>query len=149
MTYFKIIQNGEIVGAGCQFLKWYPRTRKMALCDLQDAQGAHDAVSERVYHADWLKNVPREAGITLQEADIALIDAVEYDEIIETLSGGETIPVPEPDPEPQPEPEPEPEPDPEERPMTVAEMREKIQEQAGQIEMLTECLMEMSELVYG
>ena len=33
--------------------------------------------------------------------------------------------------------------------MTVAEMREKITEQQGSIDMLVECVLEMSEIIYG
>ena len=61
-------------------------------------------------------------------AEAAIIDPEEYEELIATLDGGETVPEPpEPEPEPEPQPEPEPEPAPE-RPMTVAEMRAAIAE---------------------
>lgn len=126
MTYYKIIRDGEIIGAGCNFMKWFPRTRRFAICDMQIAECVHDTVSETLYHADWLKNVPQEATMRPAEAIVTIIDAAEYDEIIEQLVDGETIPI-DPEPEPEPTPEPEPEPEPEHR-MTVQEMREKIEE---------------------
>lgn len=146
MRYFKIILDGSVIGAGCNFMRYYPRTQGFAYCDMEVAECAKDVVSELKYHDGWLKRSPVEAG-TVPEARVVLIEQAEYDDLIEQLMDGETVPEPvEPEPEPTPEPEPEPEP---ERRMTVQEMREKITEQASTIEMLTECLLEMSEIVYG
>ena len=147
MRYFKIIQDGNIIGCGANFIRWFPRTRRFAICDMEQAQGVMDSLTEQLFHTNWLYEIPAEAGITFPEAEVVLIDADEYNDIYEYLSDGEPIPIPEPEPEPTP---PEPEPEPEEQPrMTVQEMREKIAEQEDQIAMLTECLLEMSEIVYG
>ncbi len=108
MRYYKIIQDGNIVGAGCNFMRWFPRTGRMAYCEMEQAQAVRDVITENNYTADWLFDIPAEAGITLPEATVVLIGADEYDEIIEELDGGEPIPVP---PEPEPEPAPAPEPD--------------------------------------
>lgn len=43
---------------------------------------------------------------------------------------------------------PEPEPEPEHQP-TVEELQAKVSEQAEEIDMLTECILEMSEIIYG
>lgn len=123
MEYYKIIRNGTVVGAGTTFLKWYPSKRQFFYCDIDSAERVQDFLTETMYHADWLRDAPSGATEAL-EADVRIIDATEYDEIIAELDGGEEIPdVPEPEPEPTPEPEQEPQP---ERPMTVREMREKI-----------------------
>lgn len=128
MRFYKIIQNGAVIGAGMMFLKWNERHHCFFYCSIDEAERVQDVITERFYHADWLHASPADAS-TSPEAEIVLIDASEYDEIIALLDGGEEIPVPEPEPEPEPTPEPEPEPV--ERPMTVQEMREKIAELTG------------------
>lgn len=111
MRYYKIIQDGYIIGAGCNFMRWSPRTRKFAYCEMEQAEAVKDVVSENCFCADWLFKIPEEAGVTFPEAIVILIDQEEYDEIIEELIDGEDIPVPDPEPDPGPQPEPQPEPD--------------------------------------
>ena len=125
MSFYKIEKNGLVIGAGCVFLRWNGNKSRFFICDVDDAERVQDFLTERLYHADWLKESPQAAGAA-EEAVVEIISASEYDEIIALLIDGEEIPVPEPEPEPEPPPEPEPEP--EERPMTVQEMREKITE---------------------
>lgn len=133
MKYYKIIQGGLVIGAGCTFLKWHPAKHRFFYCDADEAERVQDAITERVYHADWLLGSPPDAG-PADEATVEMISAAEYDEIIALLADGETIQEPEePEIEPVPEPEPEPEP---EKPMTVQEMRSKIIEQQEEIESL-------------
>lgn len=82
--------------------------------------------SGKNYHDDWLRDPP-DGDDSFDIASIVTIDDEEYDELYELLDDGENVPVPEPEPEPIPQPvpdEPDTEPD---RPMTIAEMREKIQ----------------------
>ena len=142
MNYTKIIQGGNVIGVGCNFIRWFPRTRRFAYCAMEEAEAVRDAITEIAYHADWLRDIPAEAGVVFAEAEVILIPQTEYDDLYEELMDGQPIPVPDPEPEPTP---PEPEPEPEEQPrMTVQEMREKITEQEDQIAMLTECLLEMS-----
>ena len=125
MEYYKIIRNGAVTGAGQMFLKWYSSKHSFMYCDLNSAELVQDVITDTIYHAYWLRNVPQEAG-AVEEAEVVMINAAEYDEIIEQLREGEEILAPEPDPEPEPEPvEPDPEPEPE-RPMTIAEMRAAI-----------------------
>lgn len=148
MRYFKIIQDGAIIGCGTNFIAWLPRTRRFAICDMDLAQAAIDVISEQRFHAEWLAAVPAESGVVFPTAELVLIGQAEYDDLYEELIDGEPLPVPDPEPEPAPAPEPEPEPESSAR-MTVQEMREKIAEQEDQIAMLTECLLEMSEIIYG
>lgn len=147
MNYFKIISNNEVIGVGHAFLKWNTKRRAYYYCDMAEGQIAQNDLNETYYHDGWLKAIP-DGAVSVNSAEIVLIGATEYDELYELLSDGEEVPVPD-EPEP-PTHEPEPDPDVEpERPMTVQEMREKIAEQESQIEMLTDCLLEMSEIVYG
>ena len=126
MDYYKIIMDGAVIGAGCTFLKWHPAKGRFMYCGINVAERVQDAVTERLYHADWLIRSPPEAE-PCDEATVEMISAAEYDEIIALLDDGETIPVPEPEEEPAPEPGPSPDPEPE-RPMTVQEMRDRIAE---------------------
>ena len=139
MRYYKIIQDGAVIGAGTMFLKWQP-SQRFFYCDFEDdAQTVQDVITEAIYHPEWLRRPPQGA-TGFAEAEVVLISATEYDEIIALLSDGEEILV-EPEPELEPEPTPEPEPDPEDRPMTVREMREKIAEQERHIAALTDIIM--------
>jgi len=125
MMYYKIIQNGQVIGAGCTFLKWNAAKRRFFYCGVDDAERVQDTITERLYHAEWLALSPPEAG-QADEAAVEIITASEYDEIIALLIDGETIQEPD-DPEPEPIQEPVQEPEPE-RPMTVAEMRSAVAE---------------------
>lgn len=145
MRYYKISQNGAVIGVGCSFLRWNSKRRKFFYCDIDDAERVQDVITSQLYHADWLPAAPVDAD-SAEEANVSMITASEYDEFFAMLDGGETIPD---DPAPEPGPGPEPEPDPDEKPMTVQEMREKIAAQEEQLAMLTECILEMSEVVYG
>ena len=127
MRYYKIIQDGEVVGAGCNFLRWLTRSGKFGYCEMEQAECVKDVVGEGLYRDDWLRKVPDGVKTAVLDATVTLVDESEYNDIIEQLIDGETIPVPEPEPEPTPEPTPEPEPEPEHR-MTVQEMRERIAE---------------------
>lgn len=129
MRYYKIVQNGFVIGAGTMFLRWFPRQRRFMYCDLDEAEFVQDVITETLYHAQWLHNPPA-GSYTVPEAQVTIIDSTEYDEIVAMLDGDENIPV-EPEPEPEPEPTSEPEPSDTtqpERPITVQEMREKIAE---------------------
>lgn len=148
MTYYKIIRDGVIFDAGMIWLRWQQKNRIMLLCEPSEAQFVMGS-DETIYRVQWLNPAPAEAG-QYEVIEAAIIDRQEYDDLRAVLDDGETVPVPEPViPEPAPEPEPDPEEPEQEKPMTVQEMREKITAQDAQITMLTDCLLEMSEVVYG
>ena len=153
MTYFKIINNGEAVDAGWMWLQYNTRHRCLMACEPRDAHYVQSYDGATVYRVGWLNPVP-EGAPTYPEADARIIDPEEYNDLIEILDEGETVPEPdEPEPEPdEPDEGDDQEPDEgetPERPMTLQEMRAKIAEQEETISMLTECLLEMSEIVYG
>lgn len=148
MTYYKIIRGGNAIDAGCVFLRWDARHRCLMACEPRDAHYVQSYDGTTVYRVGWLNPLPDGAPM-YRVVEAKIIDESEYADLIEVLPDGETVPEPD-DPEPSPDPEPEPSPDPEpEHRMTVQEMREKITEQEETITMLTECLLEMSEIVYG
>lgn len=157
MKYYKIIRDGNAVDAGFNFLRWDTRHHCMMLCEQDKAQFVQSLDGSTVYRVPWL-NPPPEDAPTFEEANVVIIGRQEYEDLIAVLQDGEVVPEPDPDPIPEPPQEPEPEPDQEEKPreMTVQEMRQKIKEQQlliedqnEQLAMLTECLLEMSEVVYG
>lgn len=126
MTYFKIIENGEAVDAGWMWLRWDTRHGCLMACEPREAHYAQNYTETAVYRFGWLNPLPDGAPM-YPAAEAAIIDAEEYNDLTEILDDGETVPEPaEPEPaEPEPEPEPGEDTEPE-RPMSIAEMREKI-----------------------
>lgn len=131
MTYFKIIDNGQAVDAGWMWLRWNTKHKCLMACEPREAHYVQNYTETAVYRFGWLNPLPDGAPM-YPAADGAIIDADEYNDLIEILDDGETVPEPdEPGPEPDepggddPEPGDDTEP---ERPMTIAEMRQRIQE---------------------
>lgn len=148
MSYYKVIRDGTVIDANEIFLRWQTKNKIMLACEMEDAQFIQSHDGDNIWRVPWLNPAPEEAG-SYETVEAALIERQEYLDLRAVLDDGETVPEPEPV---QPEPTPEPEPDvPEdgERPLTVQQMREKISDLEAQNAMLTECLLEMSEVVYG
>lgn len=150
MTYYKIIRDGQAVDAGFTFLKWDERHKCLMGCEPSDAELVKGRADDAVYHIGWLNAVPAAAG-AYETVEAAMIDETEYEDLCAALDDGETVPEPDPieTPEEAPAPEETTDDEPEEKPMTVGEMRRRIAEQEEMIAMLTECVLEMSEVVYG
>ena len=151
MTYYKVIRNSTVIDVGFVFLKWNETKHKLYLCDVNEAQFVQSRDGDTVYHAEWLKPYPAEAGY-YEPVDVVMIDENEYDEIRAFLEDGEEIPYEPDDPTPEPQPEPEPDepddPEEEEHKMTISEMRQTLTDMMEQVGLLTECILEMSEVVY-
>ena len=147
MTYYKILQNGAVVDACYIFLRWVGKHHCLMICEPAQAEYVQSYDHTRVYRDHWLRPVP-DGAPAYETAKIVVIDETEYDEIRALLDDGEEVPVDPAPPEPEPVGPDDPV-EPDERPMTVAEMREKITEQQGSIDMLIECVLEMSEIIYG
>lgn len=149
MSYFKVVQGGVVIDAGEMFLRWQEKNRVMVSCEPERAQFIRSYDGETIWRVAWLNPAPQEAG-SYETVEAALIDRQEFLDLRAQLDEGEVVPEPEPIvPEPEPEPEPDPEQPDAEKKMTVEEMRQRIKEQDAEILMLTECLLEMSEIVYG
>lgn len=144
MNYFKVIQDDKVVDAGFSFIKENKNGIQL-YCEPDEAELVQSYNELKYYHTYWLLSVKTYPDY--EEADVVMIGETEYNDIIAYLDDGEEVPI-EPE-KPDPEPEPKPEPEPEDKPMTIAEMREKITEQENTITMLTECILEMSEIVYS
>ena len=149
MTYYKIIKDGMAVDAGFTFLRWDDRHGRLMGCDAQEAHFIQSGDGHTVYRAGWLNPVPDTVKGRFETVVAAIIDRQEYEDLRAVLDSGETVPEPTeeetlPDETPAETEETE-----SEKPMTVQQMREKIAAQEASIAMLTECLLEMSEIVYG
>ena len=146
MTYYKIISQEQVIGVGHSFLYWNKKRNRFYYSDVDNANCVQDVLTQQIYYTSWLKPLPVNAP-QIEEAIVIVINDVEYDELYEQLKEGDEIPSIPPTP-PAPEPEPTPEPVPVETPMTIQQMRDKIIEQGEMIDMLTECLLEVSEIIY-
>ena len=145
MVYFKIIQNNQIVDVGDTFFRWDAKWHQLFTCDIEYAQFAKSK-KEIIYHEDWLRQCP-ETIFGVVEAKIVVIEKEEYDEILELLNDNNVVEIPV---EEYPvEIEPDQNEAPIEKQKTITEMRETIKTQQEQIEMLTDCVLELSEILYG
>ena len=147
--FYKLIRDGVIFDAGAMWLRWQTNNRIMLRCEPSEAQFVM-GTDEAIYRVQWLNPAPAEAG-QYEVIEAAIIDRQEYEDLRAVLDDGETVPIPDPVvPEPDTELLPDEEPGQEEdHPMTVQQMREKLAEQDATIQLLTECVLEMSEVVYG
>ena len=132
MTFCKIIQNDTIVSVGCVFLKWNTKRNRLFVCDDAEGQFIQSYDERHIYKAAWMKP-SKEAKCEYEDADVVVITETEYNDIKEQLNEGEPIIE-----EVQERPltiEHHEEPD-EEKPLSIAEMRELIKTQQSQIELL-------------
>lgn len=149
MKYYKVIRDSCVIDAGEIFLRWQEKNRILVSCEPENAQFVQSYDGSTVWRVQWLNPAPAAAG-TFETVEAALIDEQEFLDLRAVLDDGETVPVPDPFvPEPEPEPDPDPEQDVSDQHMTVQQMRDKIAEQGATIQMLTDCILEMSEVVYS
>lgn len=150
MAYFKIIQNDNVIDVGYVFLKWNKKYSQPYACDVQDAELVMSEVHYKVYHPEWLKKPPEEA-TGYEEAIVTVINETEYRDLLDQLfTSEEPVPIPKPeDVTPEEEEDYDRDKPEEERPVSVPEMRRIIADQQAQIEMLTDCILEMSEVIYN
>lgn len=150
MTYYKIIMDGSAVDAGFTFLRWDDRHSRLMGCDAQDAHFIQSGDGHTVYRVGWLNPVPDAAKGLFDTVEAAIINQQEYDDLRAMLDSGETVPEPDGgESQPDAQPDDSEEGPASEKPLSVQQMREKIAEQEATIAMLTECVLEMSEVVYG
>ena len=132
MTFFKVIQEKTVVSVGCVFLKWNIKKNALFVCDVDKGEFVQSYDEKHIYHDDWLKSAPKEAG-KHEEAEIVIITQQEYEDLLAILDEGEVVIETPPIEEPQEE---MPEAPVEEKPMSISEMRETIAHQQEQIDML-------------
>lgn len=132
MAYFKVIQDNTVVSVGSVFLKWNTKKHRLFICDVDNGQFVQSFDEKHIYKDDWLKT--SDGDIQYENASIVIINETEYEDLKEMLIEGEPI-IEEPVHEPVVVQERH-EPEEEEKPLTIAQMREIIAEQQKQIELL-------------
>lgn len=153
MKYYKVISNGVVIDANYMWLKWQTKHRILLGCEPHEANYIQSSDQEKVWRVQWLNPVPADAP-TFETVEAVEISEEEYLEIRKQLDDGFEVVVPEEIP-----PEEVPEDTTIEAPsvevMTPEEMRRKIvhleaalAEQAKTNDILTECLLEISAVIY-
>ena len=134
MLYIKVLHNGTIIGAEAHEDPVYvnhPYYRETPVrCEKNEAQGVVSLDQSQIYHLLNRSSMPGE------HLEAEVISKEEYEYIIERLG-------------PDDDPEPEPAPDEQDDYMTIPQMRERILALETENEFLTDCLLEMSEVVYA
>ena len=127
MMYYKIICNGIIIDAcdGLSTVRYQGNNCVWMNCPAQLAQGLVASDGGEIYLLQPMDGIEGRI-VTYEE-----IDAETYAELREEIDAGRTVPEPEPEPEPD----------------TPGKTRLAALEEA--VDMLTECILEMSEIIYG
>ena len=156
MIFYKILADGKVLDVNDVFLRWQPKHGVMLVCDPAKAEFICPRDCSGYYHPSWL-NKPPEGAVYDGEIDAEEITEAEYRALLEQLEAGGTVVNPEPDPggtggadtgtgdnetsdsggQQKP---------------TVADMKLLVDTCADlrkQVQMLTDCVLEMSEEVYG
>lgn len=156
MIFYKILADGKVLDVNDVFLRWQPKHGVMLVCDPAKAEFICPRDCSGYYHPSWL-NKPPEGAVYDGEIDAEEITEAEYRALLEQLEAGGTVVNPEPDPggtggedtgigdnetsdsggQQKP---------------TVADMKQLVDTCADlrkQVQMLTDCVLEMSEEVYG
>ena len=139
--YYKIISAGTIIDAcdGLSYVRWQDKNRLFFGCPSALADGVISFDGSQIYIIDGGRplDLPEDAHyitVTLEE-----ITEEEYIQLREELDEGQTIIEPD-----------EQQPDAPEKPVTrLSQLEKQVAELVEQNAMLVECLLEMSEVVYG
>lgn len=153
MIFYKILADGKVLDVNDVFLRWQPRHGIMIVCDPAKAEFICPRDCSGYYHPTWL-NTPPEGAVYDGEIEAEEITEAQYRELLEALDGGWEVDNPEPDPGGEVQ-------NPEDNNTSdngwptkpaVADIKQLVDTCADlktQVQMLTDCLLEMSEEVYG
>lgn len=155
MFYYKVIDGTNIVGVATtsELRRVHSKKGFLIACEENTAQVIE--IGGTYYHDEWMR--PFYSDIPYRDGKVAKILLEEYEELRKQLDiSDEPIEIePEP-PEEEPVTPPDEEKEQEERIMTADEMRQRIieleeqnNEKDEKIDMLEECILEMSEYVYA
>jgi hypothetical protein len=156
MSFYKILADGKVLDVNDVFLRWQPRHGVMMICSPEKAQFVCPRDCSAYYHASWL-NEPSEGAVYDGDIECEEIGETEYKELLEKLDAGGTVKNPEPDTGEDGSGDTGPGEDNtgdsggQQKP-TVVDMKQLVETCAGlqkQVQMLTDCVLEMSEEVYG
>lgn len=131
--YYMIVSGGQIVDVcdGLRFVKWQEKNHLFLCCEEADADGVVSSDDNNVYLLDGRPQVRDCAYATYTE-----ITKEQYDELRAELIDGGTI-------------EDDTDEGREQEPVKRAEWLERLETLENMNAMLTECILEMSEIIYG
>lgn len=154
MSYYKIVAAGQVIDVNCVFLRWQANHGMMLVCEEEDAQFITPRDGSAVWHPAWLHPAP--AGAVYDgDIDAEEIDAEEYAALLLQLDSGGVVENPDKNVDNPSDEENAPTAENGENVQmtpTVADVKTILEEQAAlkeQVQMLTECVLEMSEEVYA
>ena len=133
--YYKIISEGQIIDASTDlnYVKWQEKNRLFLSCDAESSDGIISSNGADIYLL-----TEKETGEDLPVAEIVEIDEEEYLALKEEIDAGNSVEQPG-----------EQEGETNTHKTRLKRLEEEVEELRAANEMLTECLLEMSEIVYG
>lgn len=149
--FYKIMQGNTVIDAiaGVQYVVFQERNRLNILGKKAEAFGIMSSDMSTIWHVDGLAEIP--AGSEYQTVAMVEITEEEYDTLREQLAAGDVVEDPEEEQQPDEGTTEEPE-----VVMSPTEMRLRINELTATVEALTaekdmlmECVLEMSAVVYA
>ena len=141
MKYYKVKQGNTIIDALAdpKYIVYQQGNDLCVIGKQSEAFGVLSSDASTIYAVEGMRVAPNKGYSVVR---LEQIDQTEYDELVEQLAGGGDVPEPEPE---QPD---------QEEVMSLAEMRQNIlalkaqnEELSAQNELLTGCVLELSELV--
>ena len=141
MKYYKVKQCNTIIDALAdpKYIVYQQGNDLCVIGKQSEAFGVLSSDASTIYAVEGMRVAPNKGYSVVR---LEQIDQTEYDELVEQLDGGGDVPEPEPE---QPD---------QEEVMSLAEMRQNIlalkaqnEELSAQNELLTGCVLELSELV--
>lgn len=144
--YYKVVSDGQIVDVsiGVNYVRWSKHNNRMICCDAEDAEGFVSSDGTRVF---LLEGSGSREGMTY--ARLAEITQEQYEIILQELIDNGVIDDPD---APQPD---EPDDGDDEgddggqEPVAKSKLMQRVEALEEQNAMLVECILEMSEIVYG
>lgn len=149
--FYKIMQGNTVIDAiaGVQYVVFQERNRLNIIGKKAEAFGIMSSDMSTIWHVDGLADIP--AGSEYQTVAMVEITEEEYDTLREQLAAGDVVEDPEEEQQPDEGTTEEPE-----VVMSPTEMRLRINELTATVEALTaekdmlmECVLEMSAVVYA
>lgn len=149
--FYKIMQGNTVIDAiaGVQYVVFQERNRLNIIGKKAEAFGIMSSDMSTIWHVEGLAEIP--AGSEYQTVTMVEITEEEYDSLREQLAAGDVVEDPEEEQQPDEGTTEEPE-----VVMTPTEMRLRINELTATVEALTEekdmlmeCVLEMSAVVYA
>lgn len=149
--FYKIMQGNTVIDAiaGVQYVVFQERNRLNIIGKKAEAFGIMSSDMSTIWHVEGLAEIP--AGSEYQTVTMVEITEEEYDSLLEQLAAGDVVEDPEEEQQPDEGTTEEPE-----VVMTPTEMRLRINELTATVEALTEekdmlmeCVLEMSAVVYA